>query len=305
MSTLKLKQIIFKFFSLFSSVRGYNILVLILAQYLAAIFIFSSTKSLKEIVFDLHLLYIVLASVCVISAGYIINNFYDVKVDKINTPVKVGLENYVRESTRLKLYFLLNFIGFCFGILISWRAALFFSMYVFAIWFYSHKLKKHPFIGVLSATILTVLPFFAVFVYFGNLSKIIFVHATFLFLVIMVREFIKDLQNIKGAIVNNYRTFPVVYGEEKTKQVSILLLILTLIPITILLNYDGLGYMRYYFYFTLIVFVIIGFLLWKSETTNNYRRLHNVLKIWLFIGVLCLMFIDPSLLLDKVINRLN
>ncbi|QTD37084.1 geranylgeranylglycerol-phosphate geranylgeranyltransferase [Polaribacter batillariae] len=305
MSTPKAKQITLKFFSLFSAVRGYNILVLVLAQYLAAIFIFSPTKSLREVVFDLHLLYLVLACVFVIAGGYIINNFYDAKVDKINRPLKTGLDNYVKQSTKLRLYFLLNFMGFGFGTLISWRAALFFAVYIFAIWLYSHKLKKHPFIGVISATVLTVLPFFAVFVYFGNFSKIIFVHASFLFLVIMVRELIKDLENLKGALVNNYATFPVVYGEKKTKQLSILLLILTVFPIAILLKYASLSYMQYYFYFTLIILLFVGVYLWKSVSKNQYRILHNTLKLLLFIGVLCLIFIDTSLLLEKVINRLN
>jgi len=305
MSSLKLKRLILKIFSLFSTVRAYNILVLVAAQYLAAIFIFSPTKSLSDVVFNLHLLYLVLACVFVISGGYIVNNFYDVKVDKINRPLKTGLDNYVKQETKLKLYFLLNFIGFFFGILISFRAAVFFAFYIFSIWLYSHKLKKYPFIGVISATILTVLPFFAVFVYFGNFSKIIFVHASFLFLVIMVRELIKDLQNIKGAIANNYQTFPVVYGEKKTKQLSIILLVLTVFPIAILFSYPGLNYMRYYFYFALFILIFVGFYLWKSVSSNQYRRLHNTLKILLLIGVLCLIFIDTSLLIDKVINRLN
>ncbi|QTE22269.1 geranylgeranylglycerol-phosphate geranylgeranyltransferase [Polaribacter cellanae] len=305
MSISKAKQITFKFFSLFSAVRGYNILVLVLAQYLAAIFIFSPSKSLREVVFDLHLLYLVLACVFVIAGGYIINNFYDAKVDKINRPLKAGLDSYVKQSTKLRLYFLLNFTGFAFGILISWRAALFFSIYIFGIWLYSHKLKKHPFIGVISATILTILPFFAVFVYYGNFSKIIFLHAIFLFLVIMVRELIKDLENLKGALANNYATFPVVYGEKKTKQFSILLLIFTVFPIAILLNYASLSYMQYYFYFALIILIFVGFYLWKSNSKNQYRILHNTLKLLLLIGVLCLIFIDTSLLLEKVINRLN
>ena len=128
---------------------------------------------------------------------------------------------------------------------------MFFAIYIFAIWFYSHKLKKYPFTGLVSATVLTILPFFAVFVYFKNFSKIIFVHAFFLFLVLMVRELIKDLQNMKGAIVNDYDTFPVFYGEKKTKQLSIFLLLLTLIPVVILFSYPALSYMRYYFYFAL------------------------------------------------------
>ena len=305
MSTSKAKQIALKFFSLLSTIRGYNILVLICAQYLAAIFVFSPTKSLKDVVFDLHLFFLVIASVFVIAAGYIINNFYDVNVDKINRPIKTGLDNFVKETTKLKLYFLLNFIGFGFGVLISWKAALFFAGFIFSIWFYSHKLKKLPILKVVSATVLTILPFFAVFVYFENFSKIIFVHASFLFLVIMVRELIKDLQNIKGAIANNHSTFPVVYGEKKTKQFSVLLLIFTLVPVIILFNYPAIHYMRYYFYFALLVLVFVGFYLWKSKTRNHYRILHNILKLLLFIGVLCLIFIDTSLLLEKVIDRLN
>ncbi|WP_088323673.1 geranylgeranylglycerol-phosphate geranylgeranyltransferase [Polaribacter tangerinus] len=305
MKTPKFKRIILKFLSLFSVVRGYNILVLVVAQYLAAIFIFSPSTTLKDVVLDVHLFYLVAASVFVIAGGYIINAFYDVQIDKINKPVKVGLDSYVRQSTKLKLYFTLNFIGFFFGILVSWRAALFFAVYIFAIWLYSHKLKKNPLFGVFSAAILTILPFFAVFVHYNNYSKIIFVHAAFLFLVVLVRELLKDLENIKGAIANNYNTFSVVYGESKTKKVILFLLILTLIPVFILFNYAALSSMVYYFYFALAVLIFVGIYLWKSVSKDQFRLLHNILKILLFIGVLCLIFIDTSLLLEKVIDRLN
>jgi 4-hydroxybenzoate polyprenyltransferase len=305
MGTSKAKKLLLKFFSLFSAVRGYNILVLIVAQYLVAIFIFSPTKSLTKVLFDVHLLFVVLASVFVIAGGYIINNFYDVKADKINRPLKASFDNYIKQSTKLKLYFFLNFIGFSFGILISFRAAFFFASYIFAIWFYSHKLKQYPFLGVLSATVLTVLPFFAVFVYFGNFHKIIFVYASFLFLVIMVRQLIKDLQNMKGAIANNYNTFPLVYGEKKTKELAVLVLLFTSIPIAILFSTPAESFVQYYFYFAILVLLFVGFYLWQSKTTKEYQILHNILKLLLLIGVLCLLFSDTSVLLDKVINRLN
>lgn len=300
-----MKTFLKKIFSLLSVVRGYNVFVLIFGQYLASIFIFSPEKSIRHVVLDVHLLYIVLASVCIVSAGYIINNFYDVKVDRINRPFKVGIDSYVKQETKLRLYFFLNFLGFTFAFFVSWKSALFFSIYIFAIWFYSHKLKKYAFTGLISATILTILPFFAVFVYFKNFSTIIFVHAIFLFLVIMLRELIKDLENMKGAIANNYKTFPVVYGEEKTKKLSLSLLLLTFFPVTVLFSYPALSYMRYYFYFALITLFFVGFYLWKSNSRNEYRLLHNVLKMLLLIGVFSLIFIDTSLLLEKVIDRLN
>ena len=305
MSSSKTKTFLKKIFSLLSVIRGYNILVLIIAQYLVSIFIFSSGNSIRNVIFDIDLLYIVLASVCVVAAGYIINNFYDVKVDRINRPLKTGIDNYVKQETKLTLYFFLNFLGFTFGLFVSLKSALFFSVYIFGIWFYSHKLKRHPFTGLISATILTILPFFAVFVYYKNSSKIIFVHAFFLFLVIMVRELIKDLENIKGALANNYKTFSVVYGEVKTKQLSILLLLFTSFPVTILLRYPALGYMRYYFYLALLTLTFVAIYLWKSTQQKEYTFLHNILKLLLLIGVFCLVFIDTSLLLEKVIDRLN
>lgn len=305
MFTPKLNTPIVKFFSFLSVIRGYNILVLIVAQYLAAIFIFSPSKTLRNTLFDLHLLYIILATICVVASGYLINDFYDAKLDRINRPLKARIDNYVRQSTKLKLYFILNFIGVVFGFLISARAALFFAIYIFAIWCYSHKLKKYPLLGVLSATMLTILPFFAVFVYFKNFSSIIFMHASFLFLVIMIRELLKDLQSMKGAVIHNYDTFPIVYGEKKTKLVCLFLLTLTVFPIVILFSFPALSYMRYYFYIALIVFLFLGIYLWKSSELKHYRMMHNVLKILLLIGVFSIIFIDTSLLVEKVIDRLH
>ncbi|WP_442267343.1 geranylgeranylglycerol-phosphate geranylgeranyltransferase [Tenacibaculum sp. ZS6-P6] len=299
------RNLLVKLLSLLSVVRGYNILVLIAAQYLAAIFIFSENRSLKHVLLDWHLLYLVLATVCVIAGGYIINNFYDVKADRINKPIKSTLDEKIKQETKLSLYFLLNFASFTFGWLVSWRAAFFFASYIFGIWLYSHKLKKYPLIGLLSVTILTILPFFVIFVHYKNFSKVIFVHAFFLFLVIAVRELIKDLENIKGAIVSNYNTFPIVYGEKKTKKFIFLLLGLTLIPVIILFDYPAIHYMKYYFYLAGISLLIIGFFIWKSNTKKQYQLIHNVLKILLLIGVFSLLLIDKSLLLDKVINQLN
>ena len=121
----------------------------------------------------------------------------------------------------------------------------------------------------------------------------------------MVRELIKDLENIKGAIANNYQTFTVAYGEQKTKILCFGLLFLTLFPAIILFNYPELSYMKYYFYLALITLLYVAFYLAKSTHRKQYRFLHNILKLLLLIGVFSLIFIDTSLILDKVIDRLH
>ncbi|MGB5321830.1 UbiA family prenyltransferase, partial [Lutimonas sp.] len=148
--TKKKYSLFFKFLSLLSVVRGYNIAIIVLAQYLAAIFIFSPEQTLSNVIFNLDLYFLVLATMCVIASGYIINNFYDSKKDLINKPIKSKIDSIVSQKIKLKIYFFLNFIGVVFGFLVSWRAALFFSIYIFLIWLYSHKLKKYPLMGLFS-----------------------------------------------------------------------------------------------------------------------------------------------------------
>ncbi|MDH5413907.1 MAG: geranylgeranylglycerol-phosphate geranylgeranyltransferase [Flavobacteriaceae bacterium] len=291
----------YKFFSLLSVVRGYNIVVIVIAQYLASIFIFAPEKSLRYILLDLDLYFIVLATICVIASGYIINNFYDVDIDKINRPQKTKIDSIVNQKTKLNIYFFLNFLGFGFGLLVSWRAALFFAIYIFLIWFYSHKLKRYPLIKLFSAAILAILPFFVIFVYFKNFSTIIFTHASFLFFILLIRELIKDLESIEGDIVSNFITIPIKYGEKFTKMLITLTVFLTLSPIYFLLKYPEIGLMKYYFYFSILVLFIFLILLWRSNSKQNYILLHNILKFLILAGIFSLAFIDTSVIINRII----
>lgn len=295
-------SLFFKFLSLLSVVRGYNIAIIVLAQYLAAIFIFSPDLSLRDIIFNLDLYFLVLATICVIASGYIINNFYDSKKDRINKPIKSKIDSIVSQKVKLEIYFFLNVVGVLFAFLVSWRAALFFAVYIFLIWLYSHKLKKFPLAGLFSASILSILPFFAIFIYYKNFSEIIFTHAAFLFFVLMIRELIKDLENIKGDIVQDYKTIPVTYGEHFTKILITLLVLLTMNPIYFLWEYPEIGMMKYYFYFVGAVFIFFLIFLWKANTKRDYVILHNIIKLIILIGVLSLMLIDTSVIIKRIIK---
>ncbi|PCI36146.1 MAG: ubiquinone biosynthesis protein UbiA [Flavobacteriaceae bacterium] len=292
----------YKMLSMLSVVRGYNIFLIVLAQYLASIFIFSPEKSLKIVLFDVQLYLIVLATMCVVAAGYIINNFYDSETDRINRPEKSKLDALVNQKTKLKIYFLFNFLGVFFGLFVSFRAALFYAVYIFLIWFYSHKLKKYPLVSMFSAAVLALLPFFAVFVYYKNFSEVIFVHASFLFFLLLIRELVKDLEKIKGDVVQNYQTIPIKYGEYFTKMLLTLLVVLTLNPIYFLLNVYEVGGMRYYFYLSIACLVLFTAMLWRSSSKKQYLRLHVLLKLLLLAGVFSLSLIDYSVLISRILN---
>jgi 4-hydroxybenzoate polyprenyltransferase len=203
----------------------------------------------------------------------------------------------VSQKTKLHVYFTLNFIVSLLAFFVSFRAVLFFSAYIFLIWFYSHKLKKYPIIGNLTASVLAVLPFFAILLYYKNLYPQIFAHATFLFLLILIREMIKDLENIKGDIANDYRTIPVLFGENYAKQIITALTVSTVVPVYFLVNIYDVGYMDIYFYISLMVLIFFLNLLWKANDKPAYLKLHNTLKFLVVSGVFCIVLIDPQVIL--------
>ncbi|MDV6169043.1 geranylgeranylglycerol-phosphate geranylgeranyltransferase [Flavobacterium sp. DG1-102-2] len=296
MATRKTRLVLMKILSLFSVVRGYNIPVIILAQYLSAVFILAPEKRALQVIFDLNLFYIVLASSITIASGYIINNFYDAQKDLINRPQKSMLDRLVSQQTKLHVYFALNFLVVLLAFMVSWRAVFFFSGYIFLIWFYSHKLKKYPVVGNLTAAFLAVLPFFGILMYFKNFYQVIFAHATFLYLLILTRELIKDLENVKGDFVADYRTIPVMFGERTSKIIITSLIFLTVIPVYLLIDVYDVGYMDIYLYSGMIVIIWFLGLLWKADTQKEYLRLHNILKFLIVAGVFCIVLIDPSVL---------
>ena len=290
----KNKLVIMKIVSLFSVVRGYNIPIIVLAQYLSAIFILAPEKKPSTVLLDLNLFLIVLATSLTIASGYIINSFYDSKKDLINRPNKSILDRLVSQQTKLRVYFTLNFVVAFLAFLISWRAFLFFSVYIFLIWFYSHKVKKFVIIGNLMATFMAVLPFFAILLYYKNFYEVILAHASFLFLLLLIREMIKDLENIKGDLANDYKTIPILYGEEISKKIISILTVLTVIPVYILIEKFDVGYMDMYFYSCLIVLIFFLLYLWKSTTKEQFLLLHNVLKFLIVAGVFCIVLINPT-----------
>ena len=290
-----MKETLFKFFSLFSVIRGYNILLIIIAQYLTSIFILGDQENIINIILDPYLFVIILCSSIAIASGYIINNFYDNEKDLINRPIKYNIDKVVRKSTKLNLYFFLNFLCVLFTYFISWRAVLFFSIYIFSLWLYSHKLKKILFIGNFIYSILTVIPFFAILLYYKNIDVIIFVYSLFLFFIILTKDITKDLENLKGDFTLNYNTIPVVFGEGFTKIIIASIIAINIfLVINLIFNFNE-GLMYYYYYFSLFMLLVFLIKLIISSSKDDYLFLHNILRLIILVGVFCIALIKPNL----------
>jgi 4-hydroxybenzoate polyprenyltransferase len=275
--------------------------MIVIAQYLASIYILAPNLPLWKVVFDLSLFVIVFASSLVIAGGYIINSFYDSEKDLINKPRKSMLDRLVSQQTKLTTYFVLNFLAVLFASYVSFKAVLFFSGYIFGIWLYSHKLKKIAFIGNLVSAFLAITPFFAVFVYYRNFETVIFVHAMFLFLLILARELIKDMENMAGDMALNYKTIPILYGTKYAKAYITLLILLTLVPAILLIRSFDVGYMYVYFIACIVLLIVFLILLWGSSTKKHYVWLHNILKFIIIAGVFSILLINVDLVLNRIL----
>ena len=300
MASAKNKRLLLKMLSLFSVVRGYNILILVFAQYLTAAFILAPKLPLRKVFFDPNLFFLILSSATVIASGYIINNFYDSEKDLINRPKKTMLDRLISQRTKLSVYFILNFAAIFFASYVSFRAVVFFSIYIFTIWLYSHRIKKILFLGNIMASVLAITPFFVVFIYYKNFETVIFIHATFLFIMIAMRELVKDLENLKGDLIQNYKTIPVVYGEKWSKFFLSVLTVLAVIPILLLTTRFDTGLMDYYFYTSLLLLIFFLLFLYFSNAKWQYLILHNILKLIIVAGVFSILLIDHKEVFNRV-----
>lgn len=281
----KQKLILFKFLSIFSVVRIYNILIIVLAQYLTSIFILSD-KKLFDVIFDLNLFLLIFCSSLSIASGYIINNFYDQKKDVINKPIKTKIDDVVKKSTKLYFYFILNFVVMFFASIISLRAVIFFSVYIFFLWFYSHKLKRLLFIGNLFYSLLTITPFFAILLYYKNIELIIAAYALFLFFILLLKDITKDLKNLVGDFTENYQTIPVAFGEDFSRIIiSLITFINVILIINLFINFSE-GYMNIYYGTSLVLLLIFTIRLYRSKKVSDYLILHNILRFIIGFGVI-------------------
>ena len=287
----KQKSIFFKFLSIFSVVRIYNILIIVLAQYLTSIFILSD-KKLFDVIFDFNLFLLILCSSLSIASGYIINNFYDQKKDIINKPIKSKIDDVVKKSTKLYFYFILNFVVIFFASIISLRAVIFFSVYIFFLWFYSHKLKRLLFLGNLFYSLLTITPFFAILLYYKNIDLIIAAYALFLFFILLLKDITKDLKNLVGDFTENYQTIPVAFGEDFSRIIiSLITFINVILIINLFINFSD-GYMNIYYGISLILLLIFTIKLYNSRKVSDYLELHNILRIIIGLGVFSIILLE-------------
>ncbi|TWP24800.1 hypothetical protein ETU10_02230 [Apibacter muscae] len=279
--------------SLLLRVRIVNIVMLFCSMYISAIFLFGENKGVIENLKSIKLHGIIFSSILSAMAGYIINFFYDQDKDKIYRPITTKLQRFIKQSTALRIYILLNSISLIIAALLSYRIFIFFLFYQFIIWLYSHKFSKVIFINNFINSILMLFPFLALFLFYENFSKHILYLAFFLFLLMLIKDICKDLDSYKFDNIFNYHTLPNTIGVVYTKAILDVLLVFLSLTSIFLAFQKHLYEIRLYYLLTAFLCLNSGIFIWFIKT-SKINSLILMIKFWIFLGTISLLFINGN-----------
>lgn len=270
--------------------------LLTFALYVSTFFLFNQEETLRNFVFDLKVHGIIFCTVLSILAGGIINQFYDREKDQLTKPFRSRLQSFLKQKYFLYAYLALSAISLTVAMMISHRVFIFFIVYQFFMWFYSHKLSKILILNNLTFVSLSLYPFFGMLIYYQTFSVKVLFMAIFLFLILLLIDVLKDTLTKNADKVFGYQTIPNFFGKKVTAFVNIFLIAVLIAVSMIIIDFKGLtGIMSYYFAAGLFLFSILPYLLLSRMRNNGFIAM-NLLRFWVFVGIV-------AMLLDGILTK--
>ena len=297
-------------------IRWKNLLIIALAQLLikyALLEPFGVTYGLDT----LEIILLIIATICIAAAGNIINDIHDIETDFVNKPDKIIIGTSISEKTSYNLFIALNLIGVGVGYYLSHKVgkSAFFSIFVIIsalLYVYATYLKRTLIIGNIVISILVALSIIVVGIFelLPTLTtenrqtqltffKIILDYALFAFILNLIREIAKDIEDIDGDYKAEMNTLPIAIGRERTTNV---LFILSLIPLGLISYYTINSLYKeqeaviYFLIFIIAPLIYISIKSFSAKTKKDHHHISNMLKIVMFFGVLSLLLYKYILL---------
>jgi 4-hydroxybenzoate polyprenyltransferase len=302
-------------------IRLPNLLILAVGQYFIRYNIIGPVLALRGHFLhttDFGFALLVLSSLLIAAGGYIINDYYDIRIDVVNRPDKVVLHKLIRLRTAMRVYYVLTILGCFIGIFVAFKVGYIVlgSVHIIiavALWYYSLKYKRIRFAGnftvaflaAISLAIIWLFEFFALrkdpavfgdmIKSFGEINMYIVAYGIFAFLVTLIREMVKDIEDIEGDRSFRCKTLPIVYGIPKMQKVIIALTILTM-GLTAFAAYKffawNLTAIAWYFSVVLgLLWAYFLFQLSRAKEKKDYHMLSLILKIIIVAGVLSMQLL--------------
>ena len=301
-------------------IRWKNLLIVFLTQLLVWRFVILPEKD--SFGYTVHLLLnfqnflcLSLSTVLIAAAGYIINDYFDIKIDIINRPGKVVLEKAIPLKTAIIAHSSLNLVGLLLAAYVARQAHHYewLSLQILCsvlLWFYSTHFKRQFLIGNVVVAILTALTIVVLLIYepimhyythipmFPESSEtplgaiplwIIIIYSCFAFMLTWMREIVKDMEDYKGDAEDGCITMPIKWGLKRSANFAILLGALTILPLicgAAILFFENYVILGAYIAVALVLPLFAWCIqLWKATTTDQYAKSSRNLKIIMLFGI--------------------
>ena len=290
-------------------IRWKNLLLIALVQVLVKYALFES-YNIQLTLNTLQFTLLVLATILIAAAGNIINDIYDIETDLVNKPEKVIINKTLSEKTALNLFIALNLLGVGLGFYLSnviGRSgfAVIFVLISALLYIYASYLKQTFLLGNILVSALVGLSILIVPVFdlipsltsfnrelYLDIFKIAFTYAIFAFMINLLREIIKDIEDVNGDYKAQMKTLPILIGRERTTMV---VFALSFIPLLAVVNYivsqlyNNMLAVIYFLIFVVGPMLYFTIKVFSAEQKKDYQHLSNVLKVIMLFGVLSLL----------------
>ena len=261
---------------------------------------------------ELNFFFLVMATVFITAAGYVINDYFDTKTDLVNRPETVIVGRLLNRRWAILLHVILNGIGIGLGTYISFYVEMPILSVVFVfitgiLWFYSTSYKRQFLVGNIAVATLTALVPLMVILFeipllnkeygllitemyfdFNHIILWVSAFAFYAFLLTMIREIIKDVEDYEGDSVYGGKTMPIVLGVVNSKIVIITFILTTLFSL-LYVYFRFLNDLYTLIYFVIFLIIPLIYLVFKiivADGKKDYHKASNLSKLIMLAGIL-------------------
>jgi 4-hydroxybenzoate polyprenyltransferase len=290
-------------------------------------------EGLKFLITDFDFFLLSLSTVLITAAGYIINDYFDVRIDRINKPDQMVIDKGIKRRVAMGAHVVINTIAFIIGSVLSWKYDFFypgtfiFGICIILLWFYSTNLKRMFLVGNLAVAFLTGMVPLIVALFelklqtqanghcltlahatFWPLFLVILVFSAFAFVVTLLREIIKDIEDYEGDMENGCTTFAVTLGVNKSQKLVALLtvFVMALLAALEVKQLHG-GDVKSFWYFTLglqLPFLLLVLRLFTATEKKHFTLSGRLTKLIMLSGI-CYLFLYRTEQLQMILDATN
>jgi 4-hydroxybenzoate polyprenyltransferase len=271
-------------------VRAPNLLIMGLMQYMARIFLVGPAQDWQHIVAEKTIFFVVTATLLIAAAGYIINDYFDVKIDLVNKPRKVVIGRYFKRRWAMTFHQVLNIVGCGFGFLANKWVFLSCVLSATLLWFYSSYFKRKPFIGNFIVALLAANSIFILTFCYPQNRALVVLYALFAFGITLIREIIKDMEDLRGDASLGCRTLPIVWGLRRTKQFTYFLISIFIPTLFVAAHLLQNLYLAWVFAALLLPIAWLTHRLVYADTRREFGALSNLCKLIMLGGILSMVW---------------